>query len=210
LVAEQEIQLMPYSRKLFQPLDLLAPIGICAGAFTLCLIAAITASGPGRWVSAATGAVFLLGIPAWYWIRCKATKIDFITKHNISIVLGKLNNKQGKATIEQWTEELISFWISVSLIRDDRPVVPSMAEVTKSISGLTGLFLDQERLGTLGRTVRGYSWGSMFAVGMLPNDPGYVKSIFRHEVSHHVLDKCGWPMNEAAHHVMFQKVGLGA
>jgi hypothetical protein len=184
---------------------------ICFGATALCVWAGIAKAdtAPARWISIATGVVFALGIPIWYWIRADKTKQDFITKHNLYVVLGK-TNKPTQSQIEEWTKEVITFWTSTSILFNGKIRKLDSEEVADALNDCRVFFVDQEKLSVFGRLVRGFSWGDMFVVGYKPNDPNYVHSLFKHEASHPAI---GFPLrnwDETTHHNIFKDSKLGA
>jgi hypothetical protein len=58
--------------------------------------------------------------------------------------------------------------------------------------------------------VCGYAYGRDVALGYKATDTNYTASLFRHEISHQILDAAGVLCDEARHHRIFQDVGLGA
>jgi hypothetical protein len=58
--------------------------------------------------------------------------------------------------------------------------------------------------------VTGYAFGRDVAIGFKGTDMAYTASLFRHEVSHQILDAAGVLWDEARHHKIFKDVGLGA
>ncbi|MBV6343783.1 hypothetical protein, partial [Candidatus Magnetobacterium casense] len=78
------------------------------------------------------------------------------------------------------------------------------------LSGLMVHFLDEEKLSVMGRFVRGYSTGvgGVAVIGRRDNDAKYVWNLFKHEVSHVILNGFGMPLDEKVHHEKFAVLKL--
>ena len=200
-------------RFVFSPLDILAPWAICLVSAALCVWGAVVAkSSAPRFVSLVTGVVFLAGIALWYLVRSNARKPDLTTKEGIGVIWGKFN-KPSRQMVELWTNELRDFWMA-------RTVSPTHEEVAsftitpwtlvRSLKDLTVICHDADHFSFWGRMVSGYAYGRDVAIGFKPPDMVYTDNLFRHEVSHHILDAAGVPWDEAKHHKIFQDAGLGA
>lgn len=216
---------MTKSSFVFKPLDLIAPWAICCGSAGLCIWAIASGEGElvGKIIAGVVGLVFLLGIPAWYLVRGRARKPDFVTMHGVNVVLGQ-KHKPSKGEIEAWTGEVINHWCKASWHRGGSRVSLAALQVKKAVDGVTVFFLDKEKIGVMGRWVRGYSMGKDIVIGMkavtfdskemykddLFFDIGYSKRLYRHELSHPILLYNGEPWDEARHHAVFKQTNLGA
>jgi len=187
---------------IFTPLDLLAPWAVCLGSAALCIYAALAGKVMGgspvvaKIIAFAVAALFLAGIPLWYFVRSRFRKFDLKTKHGLYVVHGQ-KNKPPLHDVETWTDELIFFWRS----KDIGVSVPALA-------GITIFCLDVEKLSVWGRFVRGYTNGSDITIGW--RDSEYAKSLFRHELSHCILLRGGKGWDENTHHQIFAEKGLKA
>jgi len=198
----------------FSYLDLIAPWGVALAAAALCAYAAIHGVADGnpiaaKVVSIATGIVFLAMVPLWYFIRSKLRKYDYKTRHGLYVVLGKTNTPD-QSMVEMWTAEVIAHWVG-NTWTNSRGIQTLMsgAKVDSAVQGLTVFFRDEEKLSIWGRFVRGYSTDLDLTVGWNKN-PDYVHGLFRHELSHPILNAAGEPWNEDWHHQVFQQTKLGA
>jgi len=181
---------------MFQLLDLVAPIGIAAVSVFLCAWALTKAETSGaRAACILCGIVFTSSIPAWYIVRYRARKADYVSTHRLRVRQGKLNRCE-RPVVEAWTEELIDLWAS------------HCQGAAKAIRDKLLVCVDQEKLSAAGRWVRGYSVGYAAVVGW-DGKLEYTKSLFRHEMSHIIASEaCGLPWNEKVHHEKFKEVGL--
>lgn len=186
----------------FTPLDLLAPWAVCLGSAALCIYAALAGKVMGgspvvaKIITFAVAAVFLAGIPLWYFVRSRVRKYDLKTRHGLYVVLGQ-KNKPTLASVESWTDDLFDFWRS-----------KNVGVSATTLAGLTVFCLDAEKLSIWGRFVRGYSTWSDITIGW--RDAEYVRSLFRHELSHHILYRAGQGWDETKHHQIFAETGLRA
>jgi hypothetical protein len=155
-----------------------------------------------------TGVVFLAMVPAWYLVRSIKRRFH-LQVAGMYIILGKLN-KPDERTIAAWVEALVEHWKSATWRSAGQPRSMSEDQVKLALEGLSVFFVDKEKLSVLGRLVRGYSWRRDCVVGFRIGEPQYTGSLFRHEVSHQVLDKAGEPWDEKRHHAIFQITNLGA
>ena len=195
---------------LFLLKDLIAPIGVCAVTAALCVWGAVSVQEiAGRWISAATGLVFLSGIPAWYIARSLRQKPTFKTTHGLRVIHGK-RTKPSKKDIETWTESTIAFWKQASFKHLEGDGLNEV-QLRAAADGLTVFFHDRENVSPVRRALRGYSKGSMFAVGLTDKS---VDSLFSHELSHQILYWSGVGSGlsgmEQDHHELFDKMNLGA
>lgn len=195
----------------FTPFDIVAPWLICLASAGLCTWGAVVAHGPGRWVSTATGLVFLLGILAFYLVRGRKRMPDFEVC-GLGIVWGA-RNKPSKELVALWVRDLTTFWLGKSITLSHaelsaRTITQSI--VDKALTGMTVICYDADHFSFWGRQVCGYTFGRDVAIGFKGEDMNYTASLFRHEVSHQILDAAGVLWDEARHHRIFQDVGLGA
>lgn len=197
----------------FTPLDLIAPWLICLASAGLCAWGAVVATGPGRWVSAATGVVFLLGIVAFYVIRYGYRLPDFVTAEGVAIVWGH-QNKPSKELVEMWIKGLKDFWTSKVVQPVHEPISAQLTvtpwAIERALKDLTVICYDADHFSFWGRMVTGYAYGKDIGIGFKGVDMNYTASLFRHEVSHHILDAVGVIWDEERHHRVFKDVGLGA
>jgi hypothetical protein len=211
-------------RRLFRPFDLVLPILPALLAFGGCVYAAIVAQEPSKiWVSLATGCVFLLAIPGWYWARYAFTEATYVTKHEVYVVWGKINRPK-KEDVEDWTEKLIDLWSTESLQKPEEPVVIKREDVEEAIKNIRVFFNDKKIIGRLYRTIRGIKKEIAFAgiaidsirliVSYWPDVPQHgVPGIYRHELSHPILSLNGYSPGDNYgdnHHKIFHRVGLSA
>jgi hypothetical protein len=144
-----------------------------------------------------TGVVFAATIPAWYLVRNSGLKPDYMTGNGLEVVQGK-KNKCLRADTESWTDETIKFWVAYYKLEC----------VKKAIREGILVCRDEEKLSDFGKAFRGYSTGKAIVVGW-NGKPEYTKSLFIHELSHHILYFCEVPMSEKQHHEVFKTKGLG-
>jgi hypothetical protein len=163
---------------------------------------------PARAISLATGAVFLTAVPLWYFVRSIKRKFH-LQIDGLYIVYGKMN-RPAEHLLEFWLEELVAHWKLATWRSSGALQSISEDEICQALEGVTVFFIDQEAISVLGRLVRGYSWGRDCVVGFRLGSPEYTRSLFRHEVSHQVLNKAGESWNEKKHHAIFQTTQLGA
>ena len=206
--------------KLFRPLDLAIPLGSCLLAAVLCVLGAVKATTtPARIVCILTGVVFLAGLAGWYLIRWAATRHDFQTVHGIFVRRGKLNRPE-KALIEKWTDALLEFWATTEVAKVYRLTPVDTARV---ISGVWAFFYDESRKevprsGVVKAFVVGYAWP--WAIGIChPQvpvggnaqklDKSYVQSLFRHELSHVIIELQTGIRGEEQQHSIFKDSQLG-
>lgn len=207
---------MKKGRRLFTPLDIVAPWLVCLGSAALCIWGAVVAPNIGaRIASIAPGIFFLAFIPLWYVVRSKKTKVDFTTNHGIGCVWGK-RNKPARITVEQWTDKIVQHWAMTAFPRGKKgAVLLSQEEVLSALKGTICFFVDDEKLSAFGRFVRGYTWGSNFVVGRRldsieqqgTTDYTYVRDLFDHEMGHIILGFNGEGWEEKKHHDIQAKVG---
>lgn len=220
------------SNKLFRSFDLF--VIVPSITFTLlCLAAAIAARDTiPRAVALITGAVFLSATPLLYLIRRSARKIDFVTKHGVAVILGKMHRPK-KEDIEAWTEAAMSFWKDLTY-KDEKGCTQSgfvyktkifkfvEGQIANSAARTTAFFKD----GPIGnfysvynRLLNGASWGEDIWIAMKPleGDPlnwdaDYTKGVFRHEISHNILASLApeLPFTNEDNHAVFRQAGLGA
>jgi hypothetical protein len=200
----------------FSPLDLIAPWFVCLLTAGLCfwgMVKALTVpgNGVGAGISGGVGLVFLLAIPAYYWVRADTRNPAFCID-TMGVIWGKIN-KPSKEMVSAWLEELTTFWLQKSV----RPLSDQTVRVTiiqptidRALSGLAVICHDTDHFSIFGRMVCGYSFGRDVAIGYKPPGMDYTASLFRHEVSHHILDAAGVVGDEERHHRIFKEVGLGA
>jgi len=203
------MELKTQRRWVFSPLDLIIPIGVGLGAAALCVLGFLKAQDTAaRFVCSTTGFFFLLGIPAWYFVRSVKRKYH-LQLRGAYLVFGKLNHP-GHADVEQWIDGLEEHWYRVTWASGGKSKRAPDGAVSKALDGLTVFFLDEEKLSIMGRLVRGYAWGRDCVLGYRSKDPRYTESLFRHEVSHQILAQSGESWNEKRHHAIFQITQLGA
>ena len=194
---KQKEKLMRERLSLFKPSDLIH-IAICVGSAVLCVIGIFKAdSAPPIVVCSLTGLFFLAGIPLLFWIRSKGYKPDYVTKHELFVKNGK-KNKHSPEVIEKWTGELIAFWTA----HYDR------TKIEMAFKGKLLVCLDEYKISVWGKFVHGYAGRGIAVIGWRePNGIAYAKSLFRHEMSHHILEYFTvW--NETLHHKIFIEKGL--
>lgn len=199
-------------RLVFSPLDILAPWAICLVSAGFCVLAAVKApTAPGRYISLAVGAFFLVGIGLWYFVRAGRRTPKFETLTGLGVVWGQ-KNKPSKELVDVWVRDLTSFWlgriVTFSHAGVARTITQSILE--KALAGLTVICYDTDHFSFWGRMVTGYAFGRDVAVGFKGMDMNYTSSLFHHEVSHQILDAAGVPWDEAQHHKIFKDAGLGA
>lgn len=209
--------------KLFRPLDLVAPWLVCLLATGLCIYGAIVAKPiSAKVVSAVTGAVFLAGIALWYWIRWDYIRHDFQTLHGLFIRCGKIN-RPDKQLIEFWTEELMEFW-SHSELAKVYMLAPS--DIGRVIAGVWITFSDLEKVevnrpGGIRGFVVGFARGTNIVICLPKVGPAEIGKIrkleeeaihalFKHELSHVIVEKQAQISGEEEHHRIFRDNKLGA
>lgn len=202
----------------FKPLDLIAPWAICCGSAGLCFYTALRGDAElvGKIIAVVVGLVFVAGIPIWYLVRGRARKADYVTMDGVNVVLGK-KHKLPKGEVETWTAAVIAHWCTVEWGRGGSTVSLSKPQVLQAVLGVTAFFLDKEKIGVMGRWVRGYAQGKDIVIGMKPDaslgfefDFSYSHKLYRHELSHPVLLYNGEPWDEARHHAVFKTTNLKA
>lgn len=203
--------------KLFKPIDLIAPIGVCLISVALCIWGAVVALDiAAKCVSIATGVVFAAGPVVWYWMRRDYIRHDFQTIHGLFVRCGK-ENRPSKEHVEKWTDELLRFWPTTELAK----VYPlSGPDVARAVDGVWAIFYDEEKLlvrrpgGAMG-FVYGYARPTEIGIRRAPTiagrpiDEAATRALFRHELSHVVVEKQVRITGEAEHHKIFQDVKLG-
>lgn len=185
---------------MFTPIDLIFPWGICVIAVGLCLWAAIKGKAKDRTAmriaTLGTAAVFVLAIPGWYIARGILNNPDYVSSYGIEVVQGKIN-KCKQRDIDSWSEWVVNFWSSHY----------DTKKVQQSLKGKKLVCLDMEKIPTLTRYVRGVSHGRMSAIGW-NGEIEYTRSLFIHEMSHHIVDQF-IPYDEQGHHNFFKEKNLG-
>ncbi len=205
----------------FSWLDLIFPWGICLLAAALCLWAVIAGkpidgkSTAPKIVAGAVGAVFLLSIPLWYFVRSRFRRYSFKTKHGVYAVLG-LKNRPTQGMVEKWSDDLILHWSDKEFTASGKTYRLTAAQVAKALEEVTIFYLDEHEISSWGRMVRGYCLGKDIVIGYKSQieqgipDWKYVESLTRHEMSHTILDGNGVEWNEKIHHEIFSSSLLGA
>lgn len=181
---------------MFQWLDLVAPIGVSIVSVFLCVWGLTKAKVTGAKVACvACGLAFLAFTPAWYGLRCSGLTPDYTSMHGLKVVKGE-KNLCSRELVEGWTSELITFW-------DEH-----CTNVAPALQDKLVVCRDEEKIGVMGRWVRGYTTGSTAVIGW-NGKIGYTKSLFRHELSHIIaMIACNKPYDEDAQHAYFKEVGL--
>ena len=196
----------------FTPLDILAPWLVCLLSAGLCTWGAVAAIDvPAKIVSAVTGLVFVLGIPVFYIVRGRRRTPNFETR-GMGVVWGT-RNKPSKELVEMWVRGLIDFWLGKNVMRTHAPdsaVTITQSMVDRALEGLLVIRYDADHFSFWGRMVRGYASGKTIGIGFKGEDMTYTASLFKHEVSHQILDVAGVLWDETRHHNVFLKTGLGA
>lgn len=203
---------------LFKPIDLVSPLGVCLGSAALCIWGAAAAgSTSAKAVSIATGVVFLAGPVIWYLLRWSYIKHDFQTVHGLFVRLGKVN-RPTKDHMERWTDELVNFWPTTELAKVYHF---TGSDVAKAIDGVWVIFSDNDRFlvqrpgGVMG-FVYGYARPNEIFIRNpptvlgKPKDETATRLLFRHELSHVIVEKGTGIANETKHHRIFKDVKLGA
>lgn len=209
--------------KLFRPLDLAVPLGSCLLAAGLCAYGAITAKPiPAKFVCVVTGLAFLGGIVAWYLMRWSYIRHDFQTIHGLFVRRGKIN-RPAKSLVETWTDDLMRFWAQSELAK-----VYLMApnDTGLAIDGVWVTFSDLEKVevtrpGGLRGFVVGFSRGTEIFIchpkvgvadaGKIQKlEEEAVRSLFKHELSHVIVEKQAHITGEEEHHRIFRDSKLGA
>jgi hypothetical protein len=183
---------------MFTWLDLIAPIGTAVVAAVLCTLGVIKAKKlPPKIISAATGIVFLASIPAWYLIRSSGLKPDYTTSSGVEVKNGK-HDQCSKDKVEANIKWLSTFWSK------------HYTSFNQPLKGVLLVCLDEEKLTTFGRLVRGYSFGKYAVVGW-NGKQSYTDSLVKHELSHFLVGRVDTkrPFDEAVHHAYFKEVKLG-
>ena len=184
---------------MFTWLDLIAPIGIGVVATVLCTWGALkAATSQAKIVCIITGSVFLSSIPIVYAIRYSGLIPDYRTTYGIQVKQGD-KNRCVKEDIDKWSSWTVNFWSKQEACKD--------AEVD-SLQGLLVVCRDEEKLSVLGRYVRGYQQYNVIVVGY-NGKLAYTESLYKHELSHYIVYKCGVEWNEQVHHDLFKQVKLG-
>jgi len=182
---------------MFSYFDLITPIGTAILASVLCIYAVTKAKDTAaKAVSLATMLVFLLTVPAVYWIRYASLKADYKTTRGLGVIQGKLNTCQ-QEVVQVWEDELMTFW------------TPFFAKASESLKNKKLICKDEEKLSIskFDMFFRGYSNGYTAVIGW--KDIAYAKSLFRHEVSHLILTEMNIPYDEAVHHQKMKEYKLG-
>lgn len=180
---------------MFSWLDLIAPIGINLIALVFGIWGAIVSDAVGGKVSCiATAVAFTVVSAVIYILRWRFWRYDYKTKYGVRVTLGK-TNKPTKSIVEGWSEWTVSFWIGQKWPE---------AEVWAALKGARVRFIDAESYYVSGfaKLVYGAYDGSFMSVGT--KNP---ESVFKHELSHRILDKLGIPWDK--HHDIFALRGLG-
>jgi hypothetical protein len=175
-------------------------IGVCVVGVVLGIWGGIAAKKlSGKVVSIITAVAFISPMVGLYIWKAGELTPDYTSKHGVEIVQGKVN-KCERATIEEWTGWLIEFW--------SKHYTPE--SVKKALKGRRVLCFDTAELTSLGRKVRGVSHGGRTAIGW-NGKLSYTRSLFIHELSHHVFDQAGGGvlLGEGAAHKYFAEVKLG-
>ena len=182
---------------MFSYFDLITPIGTAILASVLCIYAVTKAKDTAaKVISLLTMLVFLLSVPAVYWIRYASLRSDYKTTRGLGVVQGKVNTCQ-KEVVQVWEDELVKFW------------TPFFPKATESLKNKKLICKDEEKLSITGleRFFRGYSTGTTAVIGW--KDLAYAKSLFRHEVSHLILMEMDIAPDEAVHHQKMKEYKLG-
>lgn len=205
----------------FTWLDLVAPWGVCLGSIGLCIWAAIAgkpvdggSATPAKVVSIATACVFAAAIPLWYFVRSRFRKFD-LKLGAMYVTYGK-KNRPPAGDMEAWTESVIQHWANAewgSKKNGNGDIFPrslSHSQVMKALDGVQVFLHDKEKLSVWGRFVRGFTQGKDIVIGYRDGQPAYVRSLWRHELSHPVLGFNGEGWDEKRHHQIFEETKLGA
>ena len=142
-------------------------------------------------------------VVAFVAMRLMARKPDYIlSAPHVKVVLGDFN-RPARDQVTNWIQRVIVHWAN-----QRRPKGPlPQGSVIDALNGTTIFYLDNEKLTSWGRAVRGYTQGKDVVVG---NTIGHIESLTVHELSHVVLDHLGIPWNEKSHHDLFTSTKLGA
>ena len=206
--------------KLFRLRDLAVPIGSGLLAAALCAWGTVEAvTLPAKVICVLTGVAFLGSILGWYLMRWSYIKYDFQTVQGLLVRRGKLNRPE-KAVVEKWTDELVDFWGSSELSKV-YPLTPR--DIKKTLDGVWVSFSDEAAFfvrrseGTMG-FVYGYARASEIGVCHPPmaasvnareTEEAAVRGLFRHELSHVIVEKQAKISVEDEHHRIFRDAKLG-
>lgn len=142
-------------------------------------------------------------------------QFNYTTVHGIRVKLSERLKDLSHNDIEYWTEDLVDFWFKTKGWDKDK--------IYKAISYITLFMYDQEYLERVGQKVNGVTWPSSSVIELATlHKAGLdqsiftpyhkVKSLFRHEVSHIIVERAGGIIcgNGEEHHRLFKEVKLGA
>jgi hypothetical protein len=180
---------------IFQPMDLIAPIGITLVALTLCTWGSLSKSAklPAKIICILTGLMFVGATGFFYNLRSQRTKIDYETHLGSSVSQGT-KNQCLKDSLNSWEQEVLTFWLKQNLNED---CLRSM------LSRMIVVCSDQPILTSANRFVYGYSNGSAIVLGVGINPKAqsqHVKSLYGHEAGHHLLTFCSEMASENEQH----------
>lgn len=198
-------------RGFFRGWDLLFPFGL--SALVIGLAVWTTVHGATRGALAATwglvAVVLTIGVTLFV-VRARSRRYDYMVG-NLRVRIGKRNNPP-KDTVQKWLTSVTEFWGTTGYDVTKHHIAE--LERDDCVSGLVA-FVDQYKivLDKWDMIVRAATDFDIIIVGIhsietFESDPEYVASLFRHEVSHLILNHCGVP--GSTHHKLFKELGLGA
>lgn len=148
---------------------------------------------PAKIASFGAASAFLAGIIILIVWRHKSPKHDYKTKFGLMVRLGK-KNRPSRTQVTAWMNELYAIWY---------PVYQSPLDLSDKFV----VFVDKEKISAFGKFFRGFTWGNTAVVGMKKDESTdqYTYSLFRHEVSHLILDVYGEKWDEEHHHRLMKE-----
>jgi hypothetical protein len=181
----------------FHPLDLVFPWGIALVAMGLCVWGTVASPSIGAGAACAgTGLLFGASIPLWYVARSTKRSYDFAVTGQYGEKLYIIGRRAPADGIAVWLNSVVDFWVSAGRT--------TPAKARDAVDGLFVWFLEEEKVNVFGRWAAGWTTSTDVCIC----NRGADASLLRHELSHHIVASGGW--DEAEHHAIFEKVGLGA
>jgi hypothetical protein len=183
---------------MFSWLDLIMPIGVSLVSIFFLGWGVLKADRiPAKITCVILILMFIAASVGWFVLRASGLKPVYFTEYNMGVVPGKVNTCP-KDLINPAEVEAIAFWDK----HYDRTCIAA------AIPRVTLICKDEEAISTLTRLVRGYYNGVALVVGY-NGKPSYTKSLYIHELSHHIVEQCGDGGSEDEQHALFKRVKLG-
>lgn len=180
---------------MFSWFDLIAPLGINLVALVFGIWGGIVAPEVGGKVaSLLTAAAFTVVTVVIYVLRWRFWRYDYKTKHGLRVTLGE-KNRPARASVEEWSQWTVDFWVGQKWPAED---------VLAALKNARVIFVDQESYSVpnFAKLVYGAYDGRLMSIGTKAPE-----SVFKHELSHRILDKLGVQWDK--HHDIFALRGLG-